>query len=233
MESESSIDKSGQTSESEYGISVLASTFAHEIRNPLQSIRLQIDAGLRGNNSTETLHNISRGVDRIERLLEKIQGYSQRYKLDVEPVNLKDVLNAVVGSVRYWLNASGISITEHIQWEGQPIVECDRELTEQVLLNLVSNAIQSMERGGSLRVNILECQSEAQIEVRDSGCGMDKDTLAKVGTPFFTTKASGNGLGLAFCRSIAALHGGSLTLESVQGQGTIVTLKVPKQVLQA
>jgi len=232
MESESSIDKSGQANESDFGISVLASTLAHEIRNPLQSIRLQIDAGMRGSDSQETLQNISRGVDRIERLLEKIQGYSHRYKLDVEPVNLQDILNAVVGSVRFWLNASGISITEHIQWEGQPIVECDRELTEQVLLNLVSNAIQSMKRGGNLNVNILECQSEAQIEVKDSGCGMDRATLAKVGTPFFTTKTGGNGLGLAFCRSIAALHGGSLSIESVQDRGTTVTLKMPKQILR-
>lgn len=107
--------------------------------------------------------------------------------------------------------------------------EGDRELLQQVLLNLIMNSVQSMKSQGVLTIRVVEELEHAVIEVQDTGAGMPNDVLKMVGTPFFTTKEGGNGLGLAFCKTIASLHGGSLEIESQAGVGTKVSLRIQKQ----
>jgi signal transduction histidine kinase len=160
-------------------------------------------------------------VDRVQRL-------SQHYVIHAEKINLKEFIDKVLESVQFWLSASGIAVHTHIQWEGEATCEGDKELLQQVLLNLVMNAVQSMKTKGVLTIRVFEELEYATIEVQDSGVGMAPEVLKMVGTPFFTTKDSGNGLGLAFCKTIAALHGGSIEIESKIDVGTKVGLRIHK-----
>jgi two-component system sensor histidine kinase AtoS len=108
------------------------------------------------------------------------------------------------------------------------LLEVDRELLTQVLLNLVMNSIQAMPKGGQLTVTISETMDHAEIEVADTGFGMSAETLKVVGTPFYTTKETGHGLGISFCKTIASLHNGDLSIESSEGHGTKVLLRISK-----
>lgn len=226
MEFESSINL--EKANEDFEIEVLASTLAHEIRNPLQAMRFQLDAALEGKATRDTFISLSKNLDRLERLVSRVQSLSKRHQLEAKHIHLGDLLTSVLSSVKFWLQASGIRISDHIFWEGEPVVEIDPELIEQVLLNLVINAIDAMPTGGDLGVSVNECENHFELEVADTGVGMEADVLSNIGTPFFTTKAKGTGLGLAFCKNVIALHRGQIEFESKLKQGTRVTIRLPK-----
>lgn len=225
MESEFSTDSHP---DKDFEMNILASTIAHEIRNPLQAMRLQLEAAKRTGNAALAFDSISSNLDRLEGVVTRIQSLSHRYQLKPQQMNFQDVLESVLSSVRFWLEASGIHVHENICWEGDPCIEGDRELIEQVLLNLITNAIDSMPKGGDLKIRVSECEHSAQVEIVDSGSGMARDVQSRIGTPFYTTKEKGNGLGVAFCKSIIALHGGQIEYDSVVGEGTRVSISLPK-----
>ena len=232
MESESLTEIAAGTSagrsETEFGLSLLASTLAHEIRNPLQTIRLQLDVAKRGGSFLAVLQKIGENITRLESVVDRVQQLSHRYVLQTEKVSLKEVLDATLSTISFWLAASGIQVRSHIDWEGEPICEVDKELLQQVLLNLLMNSIQAMPNGGSLTVCIIEELDHALFQIEDTGVGIPADALKMVGTPFYTTKVAGNGLGLAFCKTIAALHHGSLEVESKVDVGTKISLRISK-----
>ncbi len=230
MGSESSTDlmKVMKQSEADFGLSLLAATLAHEIRNPLQAIRLQLDLAHRTGPSQSSLERISESINRLESVVEKVQRLSHRYELHPTRIHVRELVDSTLSAVQFWLTASGISVRVQTHWEGEPICMGDQELLQQVLLNLVMNSIQAMPHGGLLSIRISETTETAQIEVQDTGEGIPANVLRLIGTPFFTTKSDGNGLGLAFCKTIASLHKGSIEFESAEGQGTKVTLQIAK-----
>lgn len=234
MGSESSTDSKTKAlenlkkAESEFELNLLASTLAHEIRNPLQSIRLQLDLASRGKGVPEALKNISDDIKRLESVVSKVQQLGQKHVVNPEIVNLRKIVETSLASLGFWLSASGILVRTHSNWEGEPLVEGDAELLQQVLLNLFMNAIQAMPSGGTLSVYIHEEMESAVVEVTDSGQGFEPETMKMLGTPFYTTKANGHGLGLAFCRSIAALHGGSVEFENLATGGARVMVRIAK-----
>ena len=230
MGSESSTDlmKTLRQSEADFGLNLLAATLAHEIRNPLQAIRLQLDLAARTGPSSSSLENISKSIDRLESVVEKVQRLSHRYELHPARVNLRDLVDSTLSALSFWLTASGITVRVQTHWEGEPFCMADQELMQQVLLNIVMNSIQAMPHGGMISVQISEATNHAQIEVQDTGEGISADVLRLIGTPFFTTKIDGNGLGLAFCKTIVSLHRGTIEFESAQETGTKVTIQIAK-----
>lgn len=223
MESESSI-------ESHFAMNLLASTLAHEIRNPLQSVRLEIEMARRQGRLNEALDHIDSGLNRIESVVDRIQKMGHQYELHLSSVDLKDLFDSIFSTMKFWLEASGIKVVQKFHWEGRPQIQGDRELLEQVFINLVTNAVQAMPDGGGLSISVSECEREAEIEIYDTGSGMDETARRYFGTPFFTTKTRGNGLGVAFCKSIVSLHRGRIELESQEGEGTCVRVRLPKRV---
>jgi signal transduction histidine kinase len=105
------------------------------------------------------------------------------------------------------------------------------ELT-QVLINVVNNAAQALldrnKSGGRVVVGAAEAGEMLQLSINDNGVGMSPEVLRKVGTPFFSTRSEGTGLGIAQCRRLVEGAGGSFRIESTEGQGTLVTLAIPK-----
>lgn len=110
---------------------------------------------------------------------------------------------------------------------GGAAVEADPRRLKEALLNLVANAIEATPPGGDVVVEVRSSGGLAEIVVRDTGRGMLPDTLRRLGTPFFTTREDGTGLGVVLARSVMALHGGSLRYESEPGKGTTVKATLP------
>lgn len=230
MKSESLTERPDTTkgSEADFGVQFLTSTLAHEIRNPLQAIRLQLEQVASGGNVTPVIGKISENLARVESVLERMQKLNTRFEAHMQMTNLRSLLADVLQAASFWLSAAGINVRLNTRWEGEPFCECDPELVQQILLNLIMNAIQAMPQGGTLTLNLNETLDFAEIEVADTGVGVSAETLKLIGTPFFTTKPNGNGIGLAFCRSVAALHGGNLDIESEVGRGTLVRVTLRK-----
>ena len=118
--------------------------------------------------------------------------------------------------------------------EGLPPCRADREMLSRVLENLVRNAMEAMPDGGTVTVRTArsgggarEAGASVVLSVEDTGCGMDARTRERAFDDFFTTKATGSGLGLAFVHRVVEAHGGQLSLESEQGRGTVVSVRLP------
>jgi signal transduction histidine kinase len=105
-------------------------------------------------------------------------------------------------------------------------LRADPSALHQLLLNVLLNAAQAVDSGGSVRVTARANDGAVIVEIHDDGRGIPPDQLSRVFDPFYTTRAGGTGLGLAVARRIAIAHGGQLTLDSVEGQGTTATIRL-------
>ncbi|NEQ54852.1 MAG: GHKL domain-containing protein, partial [Leptolyngbya sp. SIO3F4] len=110
--------------------------------------------------------------------------------------------------------------------ESSVYVDCDRDKLKQVLINLISNACEAINKGDEIKISL--CKTEqACLTVQNGGAPIPPDILARLTQPFFSTKSSGNGLGLAIVKRIIDAHQGTLTFTSTQETGTIATVKLP------
>ncbi len=222
-------------------LEIIAGGFAHEIRNPLTSIKTFIQLAPERKDDTEFIHDFSHivldDVHRIERLIQEILDYA-RY---MEPKLTDEDLNEIVTSCLYFIEVKADS--KRIKIEKQlaselPRVMLDRQQIKQVLLNLLLNAIDAMgDGGGRLMVRTHRIMKPGatewtQIEIEDSGPGISKANLEHIFDPFFTTKHTsgehaGTGLGLTIVHQIIQEHHGEIQVESTEGVGTTFSVNLP------
>ena len=222
-------------------LEIIAGGFAHEIRNPLTSIKTFIQLAPERKDDAEFIHDFSRivldDVRRIERLIQEILDYA-RY---MEPTLTEEDLNDIVISCLYFIEVKADS--KRIKIEKQlapelPRVMLDRQQIKQVVLNLLLNAIDAMgDEGGHLKVRthrLMKPGANAwtQIEIEDSGHGISKANLEHIFDPFFTTKHTsgehaGTGLGLTIVHQIIREHDGEIQVESTEGMGTTFSVNLP------
>ncbi|HSN03641.1 MAG TPA: ATP-binding protein [Nitrospira sp.] len=222
-------------------LEIIAGGFAHEIRNPLTSIKTFIQLAPERREDAEFIRDFSRivleDVYRIERLIQEILDYA-RY---MEPTLTDEDLNEVVSSCLYFVEMK--TATKRIKIEKElapdlPRVMLDRQQVQQVLLNLLLNAIDAMKiQDGRLTVRTHRLtrpgnQTWAQIEIEDNGAGISADNLAHIFDPFFTTKHAsgehaGTGLGLTIVHQIVHEHDGDIQVESTEGVGTTFFVNLP------
>lgn len=222
-------------------LEIIAGGFAHEIRNPLTSIKTFIQLAPERKDDVEFIRDFSKivldDVHRIERLIQEILDYA-RY---MEPKLTDEDLNDIVSSCLYFIevkaDSRGIKIEKELA-SGLPRVMLDRQQIKQVLLNLLLNAMDAMsERGGSLRVRTSaltksDAAMRLQIEVEDTGPGISAANLEHIFDPFFTTKHTsgeneGTGLGLTIAHQIIQEHQGDIQAQSVEGIGTTFRITLP------
>jgi signal transduction histidine kinase len=108
-------------------------------------------------------------------------------------------------------------------------VRLDNESLKQLYLNLILNALDAMPRGGTLAVETAERAGHFEVSIADDGEGMPTETLRRLGSPFFTTKATGSGLGIFLARRLAASAGGELRIRSEVGRGTTCVVRLPRR----
>ncbi|MEN8098299.1 MAG: ATP-binding protein [Chloroflexota bacterium] len=218
----------------------MMSILAHEIRNPLGSIKAGLDylqPALRDDDSAlEDLEVIKGEIQRMDRLLEDaLLAYRSR-ELQLVPMQITQVLDDLLGARKQLLSDKDVVLRRDYEDE-IPLALIDRVQMEQVIDNLMVNAIHAMDKGGYLTITVHRHQPEQvnsgpndtylEIKVGDSGAGIPSEIVDRVFDPFFTTKTGGSGLGLAVARRIVSQHNGKLSVESWPEAGTIFTILIP------
>jgi signal transduction histidine kinase len=212
----------------------LAAGIAHEIRNPLASIKgtaeILQDPATPGPKREEFLGLMLEEANRLNRVVTNFLELARFRRLHREPASVNDLLWRMLQIVEFQLTRKNIAIRKHFTPE-LPEVGLDVAQMEQAVLNVLLNAIGSMPDGGTLTLSTslegADGSGTVRIEIADTGTGIVKEHLPHVFEPFFTTKSDGTGLGLSIVKRILNAHGGSVEIMSEPGQGTRVTLAVP------
>jgi signal transduction histidine kinase len=214
-------------------IGSLATGVAHEVNNPLAGILTCLemvrtnpnDMGLR----RRYLDLVEDGIKRIGRTVTSLLDFSRPRPMELAPTVVNDWLRHVAELVDYQLRRSHVAVAFDLD-PADPVVIADRFQIEQVLLNLVLNAIQAMGSGGVLTLRSRVAEEVIAIEVSDTGEGIPAENLKRIFDPFFTTRmvGQGTGLGLSVTDSIVAAHGGRIEVESRPGAGSTFRVLLPQ-----
>lgn len=211
-------------------IGQLAASLAHEIKNPLAGISgaVQVirDATPSDDQHHPILAEILRQIDRLDGTVEDLLVYARPKVPQMRSCDMGDVVTRTVELLRKQPLAAGIQL--EVECDARlPAVDLDPDQIEQVLINVILNAVQASSKGDVVRMTAQADSATIELIVRDQGHGMSESVRRKAFEPFFTTKARGTGLGLAICRQIIHAHHGSLELRSEPGAGTTVIVRLP------
>ena len=205
-----------------------ASQIAHEIRNPLNSISLNVELLADEFNESNTeaqglIRSVLRELDRLNGIVGEYLQFARFPKPNLKRGRIEGVIQSLVESFR---PPSRIRFTVHAA-EPSPDVWLDEQLLRQVLDNLTRNAVEAIDGEGTIDIETTAIDRFAVVRVKDSGKGIPADVQSKIFEPFFTTKPHGTGLGLATCQQILFEHNGHLLFESKPGEGTTFSLLLP------
>lgn len=211
---------------------------AHELKNPLSAIKslLQLEekaARQAGDSekSQKRLEVMSREVVRMEGILREYLSFSRPLEdLRVGATDLGHVADNVLALLEGRAAAASVRL---VRAGGSVMLAADGRRLEEAVLNLASNALEATPAGGTVALEVTATRDGARLCVRDSGRGMSADVLARLGTPFFTTRKDGNGLGVVLARAVITQHGGSLDFASRPGEGTTATVLLPQSLPMA
>jgi len=208
----------------------MASGIAHEVRNPLSSIRGFAKYFLRkfepGSEEAAFAEMMVREVDRLNRVVEGLLDFARPHDLSRTLIDLRDIVDHAVRLVEADARGKGI----HIGWQAPgraAQVLADSDSLTQALMNLLVNSLEAMEAGGELTLRIQRRNGLVALSVSDTGRGIPESEISKIFDPFFTTKKNGTGLGLAIVHRIIEDHGGTIRVESQPGKGTTFEVLLP------
>jgi signal transduction histidine kinase len=216
-------------------IAVLAGGLAHEIKNPLSTIRLNLgllaedfaDAkSLREQRALQKIRLVESECQRLNDVLEDFLRFARVRDLRRTNVNLNNVLQEMIDFVAPQAEDKGIELVPYFH-PNLPATSLDRELFKQAVLNLLINAQNAMPSGGQVVLQTQPTSEGVQLDVIDNGVGMDAETVAQIFRPFFSTRRDGSGLGLPTARKIIEAHNGTITVQSAVGTGTRFTIVLP------
>ena len=234
-------------------LGLLASSVAHEVGTPLHSIAWQVQSLAEDPHVTpdmrKTIDVIDAELNRVVRIIKDKLSLTRQPKRPYAPLQLDELAQSVVTLMKPSFISKGVLLKSDLGTEPSAVLG-DVEQLQQVLLNLMTNALAATKAGdevvivmGRRAATLTELEERHRaghtlvetmvtLTVRDTGCGMSEETMAKALEPFFTTKAvgDGTGLGLFLSREIVVSHGGSLTIDSVVGKGTMVVMALPNHV---
>lgn len=203
---------------------------AHEIRNPLNSLRLTLELLTRRvqrqEGETAPIDAAVAEVDRLDGILTKLLAFGRPGAEERERQELEPTIRRAVGMAEERATRRNISIAVDLDQAGQSEAEVDATQIEQVLLNLLLNAVEASPDGARIEVAARNQDRDIEIDVVDHGSGIDSEVRQKVFDPYFTTKDTGSGLGLAISREILRRHGGDLSFESEPGR-TVFRASIP------
>lgn len=207
-------------------IGQMTSTLAHEIRNAIGSVKgyaqLAAEKTADDDPRAQQLATVLRGVARIERLVGDLLLFSREERFAVAALDPAPLLAAIAASVAPWPGRVELDLEP-----GLPVL-ADAEKLERLLANGVNNAVQAMGGSGDLRIVLRRRGGLVEIRIEDSGEGIAPESLPKLFTPFYTTRATGTGLGLAYAKKLVEGMGGSVELKNREGAtGAVFTVLLP------
>ncbi len=213
----------------------LASGIAHEVKNPLNYISLTIDY-LRSKFApteesarerfVEKMDGIKDEIKRLDRLIRNFLSYGRPLNLNPKPIDLRELISSILTLTKEQAEQQSIKMILDENTE-IPTIEADIERLRSCFSNLILNAQQAMPNGGELNVSFNFKEREIEVLVADTGTGIEPENLEKIFEPYFSTKETGTGLGLALVKRIIEGHGGKLTVESVVGKGSCFQVSLP------
>lgn len=218
----------------------LAAGVAHEINNPLAIICQKaglmkdiIDTGSEFKEKpkfVELTNSILQSVNRCSTITHRLLGFARRMEVEYEELNLNDVLNEVIGFLEKEALHRNI-VVERIFDQNLSPISSDRAQLQQVFLNILANGLAAVEDGGKIEIKTWEEDENSEVvSIKDNGCGMSEKDLANIFEPFFTTKKGyGTGLGLPITYGIIKKIGGSISVESKEGEGSTFTIFLSKK----
>jgi signal transduction histidine kinase len=214
----------------------LAGGLAHEIKNPLSTLNLNLQLlaedfqhaeGQRERRALQKIDRLREVVGRLEGLLDDFLRFARVDRLRLEPTDLAALVEEMIDFYAPQAEAHGI-VTRADAPAGTPAANVDREMMKQAIFNLMLNAQHAMPNGGELMLRLRSESDRVLLDVIDTGVGMTPEVQAKIFEPFFSTRSKGSGLGLPTARRIVEAHGGELTVVSAPGKGTAFTVALPR-----
>jgi PAS domain S-box-containing protein len=210
-----------------------AGMVGHDLRNPLQTIVGELylaNCTIKSLSDKEAERNLLENMKTIEeqtaymdKIVSDLQAFVRPIKIDKKLVGLKELIDSVLSTIAF---PNNIKLKNQINRSFQQVT-VDHQLLKRVLINLMTNAVQAMPKGGTLTLTSSLNPQQASIEVKDTGVGIPEKIRPQIFTPLFTTKPRGQGFGLAVCKRIMEAHDGTITFESQEGKGTKFTIKFP------
>jgi nitrogen fixation/metabolism regulation signal transduction histidine kinase len=216
------------------GIAQLAKGIAHEIRNPLNFISLSIDHLKKkfspGSNAEKEqfeslVRSIKHEIQRLNKLVGDFLDYGKPLRLNRQDTDLHALIQDVVALVSAKAEKDAITIQYHE--EKIPRLSLDPELIKTCIFNIILNAFQAMPSGGELIIRAGMHNEKVTVIITDTGIGVSRENLPKLFDPFFSTKSTGLGLGLAMTSRVIEEHGGKVDFQSAEGRGSTVTIYLP------
>src|SRR5438876_388863 len=224
---------------SERLLASVAAGVPHEIRNPLGGIKmatnlLSSSAMNDRRISQEMAQSITSGIAEIEAIIADLLDYARETRLDCHEYALGRILAPVVEACAADGRARGVRVVAH-GLEDAVVASVDGQRLRQVFTNIMQNALEATERQRSGRVEVRLHQRETAgvVEIADNGVGIQPEHREKIFLPFYTTKPTGTGLGMAIVKKIMDLHGGEIEIDSAPGRGTTIRLIIPRSPLPA
>ena len=215
-------------------LSKLTAGLAHEIRNPLSTIKLNLkliteDWDRSDEKLARSMRKISiiqKETDRLQQILDDFLRYTGKTEIHPAPAELNQIVGEVVDF--YSPQAHSYSITVRVMLSKEPLpCKIDTGMIKQVILNLFINAQQAMATGGELMVKTKREKDDALIEISDTGSGIEPEKTDKIFDAYYSSRPGGTGLGLPTARKIIEAHNGSISVVSEPGKGTLFTVKLP------
>jgi two-component system sensor histidine kinase HydH len=211
-------------------IGSLAAGVAHEIRNPLSSIKgfaVYFKERLSGNKEDEETADVMiQETERLNRVISQLIEFARPLELKKEKVNFAELVQHTIKLIAADAQKNRISVEIDVDADLLE-VEVDPDKIKQVLLNIFLNSLAALKEGGKLTIELLPGTDDLTVIISDNGAGIEKMDLPKIYDPYFTSKPAGTGLGLAVVQKIMEAHGGRIDVESTAGEGTKVFLYFP------
>jgi len=207
----------------------IAANIAHEIRNPLTNVAMavqQLKKIVKPGPVSKYIEIITRNVERINFLITELLNCARPPKLNMRPCDMHQMLENILESSRAKIELQGIKVVKEFTVEPSKI-HLDKEHVERALLNLVTNAVEAMPKGGTLTIETKRDKDLFVLSIRDTGAGIREEDIIRVFDPFFSTKSEGVGLGLTICYGIIVSHGGIIEVESKPKEGSVFTVSLP------
>jgi signal transduction histidine kinase len=221
---------------------VLAASIAHEINQPLTGIVVSASAARRWlalsepsiEEAQDALDQIERDGHRAGEIITSLRGMFKKETQARKPIDINKLIFTVLAIVRHELQTHGVDLRTQLD-ESLPALEGDRVQLQQVVLNLVMNAIEAMQSAAPRTLSIRSCLSKpnfVHVAIEDTGTGIDPSNHDHIFNPMFTTKARGMGIGLSVCQSIVKSHNGRIWVTRGIEKGSIFQFELPTNVGQ-
>ena len=235
IEKTKNLEKRAINSERLAFIGTLAGGLAHEIKNPLSTLNINLQLlqeeleSMTGENSKRVYRKtqvLQKEVQRLEQILNDFLRFARGQKLELKDHDINEILDEVADFVTPEIKQKKILILKSYDAD-LPQCHLDSNLIKQAILNIIINAEQAMENGGELMIRTSKDKKYIQIDITDTGPGIPKDIIDKIFQVYFSTKKTGTGLGLPTAKRIIEDHRGTISVQSEEGKGTNFSIRLP------